>query len=285
MAVSDTTLHLRGLTMHVRDWGGTGRPVVLVHGLASNARIWDLVAPLLAERPMRIVAIDQRGHGETDKPSHGYGFTTITGDLHHAVQALVLARPLVVGHSWGASVALHYAARHPHDVSGVVCVDGGFFDMARAMTWEEAQMQMAPPDLTSLTAEEFLERARNWGSALTWDEATVGAVMGNFYVAQDGRIRPHLSRENHMRILHAMYHDGTAALLPRVRCHVLLAPVIWEGRPPGQDVSVRKRAAVERALAALPRAEVRWFEESIHDLPLQRPREMADAIAEFAEKI
>src|SRR5215212_111789 len=56
-----------GLRLHYRDWGGTGRGLLLLHGLASSARIWDLLAPLL--RPYgRVVALDQRGHAASDKP-------------------------------------------------------------------------------------------------------------------------------------------------------------------------------------------------------------------------
>ena len=71
-----------GIRLHARDWGdgSAGRPVVLLHGLSSNARIWDGVAPLLARTPgLRAVAIDQRGHGESGQPSSGYGFTTEVG--------------------------------------------------------------------------------------------------------------------------------------------------------------------------------------------------------------
>src|SRR5205823_10946826 len=84
---TDAFVSLRGLRFHYRDWGGRGRPLVLLHGLASTARIWDLVAPLLAAR-YRVVALNQRGHGESDKPDDGYDFATITGDLAAFLDAL-----------------------------------------------------------------------------------------------------------------------------------------------------------------------------------------------------
>src|SRR2546423_1854352 len=252
--------------MHVRDWGGEGQPVVLVHGLASNARIWDLTAPYMIGAGLRVVAVDQRGHGQTDKPADGYDYPTITSDLRAALAVLDLRRPIIVGHSWGASVAVSYAVASPSDVAGIVLLDGGFFDMSSSMTWEQAEVRMAPPDLTRLTPEEFLERARAWGKALVWDEPTTAAVMGNFFVADDGRLRPHLSRENHMRILRAMFDEQPIAMLRRVECPVLLAPAMQAGKPPDVDFSARKREAVERARAVVPQAEVRWFEDTIHDV-------------------
>ncbi len=101
-----TTRHLR---LAMRDWNGVESdrpPLVLVHGLASNARIWDLVAPYLQAR-FRVVAIDQRGHGQSDKPDDGYDYDTVSDDLVAAVAALGFRRPVIIGHSWGAGVALH----------------------------------------------------------------------------------------------------------------------------------------------------------------------------------
>src|SRR5439155_16632661 len=149
-----------------------------------------------------------------------------------ALSVLGIRRPIVVGHSWGASVAVSYAAAYPSDVAGIVLLDGGFFDMSSSMTWEQAEGRMALPDLTRLTPEEFLERARTWGGALVWDEPTTAAVMGNFFVASDGRLRPNLSRENHMRILRAMYDEPPITMLQRAECPVLLAPSIQAGRAP-----------------------------------------------------
>src|SRR5690242_7975437 len=138
-AVHDATLTAptTGLVMQYRDWGGGGRPILLLHGLASSAHIWELVAPRLRTRG-RVVALDARGHGASAKPDEGYDYATIVADLAGALQALSLARPVVVGHSWGASVALAYAAQDA-TCAGVVLVDGGVVDMqARPdATWEE----------------------------------------------------------------------------------------------------------------------------------------------------
>src|SRR5262245_276193 len=99
------------LSLHYRDWGGEGRPIVLLHGLASNARIWDLVAPRLTGAG-RVIAINQRGHGGSDRPEDGYAFEDVTADLAGAINALGLEKPIIVGHSWGANVAVCFAVEH-----------------------------------------------------------------------------------------------------------------------------------------------------------------------------
>src|SRR6266571_453955 len=63
----DQSVGVGDLAIRVRIWSDKGPPVVLLHGLASSARTWDLVAPLLARR-LQVVAVDLRGHGESDKP-------------------------------------------------------------------------------------------------------------------------------------------------------------------------------------------------------------------------
>ena len=81
--------------LHYVDWGGEGAPVLLVHGLGSTLHIWDLVAPLLTAG-RRVVALDLRGHGLSEKPDHGYDFATIAADVEAFVHALGLHTPLSV---------------------------------------------------------------------------------------------------------------------------------------------------------------------------------------------
>jgi pimeloyl-ACP methyl ester carboxylesterase len=104
---------------------------VLVHGLASNARTWDGVAARLAALGHPVAAVDQRGHGRSDKPDTGYDFATVSADLAAVVAGLGWDRPLVAGQSWGGNVVLELAVRHPSVAGGIACVDGGTLEVAR----------------------------------------------------------------------------------------------------------------------------------------------------------
>src|SRR3712207_3744640 len=110
-----------GLKLAYRDWGGRGEPIVLVHGLASSYRIWDFVAPILAQR-FRVVALDQRGHGRSDKPDGSFDFGTYVRDLRSFVELMGLGRSVLVGHSWGGNVVLQAAVDLPGLVDGLVLV-------------------------------------------------------------------------------------------------------------------------------------------------------------------
>lgn len=278
--VIERYIDVNGLSFHYRDWGGTGRPMVLLHGLASNCHIWDLVAPLLVKR-FAVVALDQRSHGESVGTEDGYDFATIAGDLRSFLEARGLPAPILVGHSWGGNVALELGASEPNIVSGLIFLDGGFLDVQNGSlaTWEEVERTMAPPDLTHLTLKELVARAREarWGDM--WRPEVEAVLRASFREVPDGTIRPRLQRRRHMMILRAMWEQRPAKLYPKVRVPVLIMPArmdVTEG-PGSMDVAVKEKMVV-RAEALLPRTRTAWLEDSIHDVPLQRPETVADVI-------
>ena len=279
-APQDRWQTVNGLKVHYRDWGGSGQPVVLLHGLASNCRFWDLVAPILSEH-FAVVALEQRGHGESDKPDHGYDFATVCSDLRDFVQALGLEKPVVVGHSWGADVALRYAVEYPGSVKGACLVDGGIIDISARPggTLELARKEMAPPDFTGTTVEQLAERAPRhlgpWATPLILEK-----LFANFEILDDNTVRARLSRQNHMRIIEAMWEHRPSALYPRVRCPVLLMPT--RGRETHSPVArwFDKDEAVAAAARLLPVSETVWMEDSVHDVPLQRPDLVARVLEE-----
>ncbi len=287
MMPTDSYLLLHNLRFHYLHWGGEGRPVVLLHGLSSNARIWDFVAPRLTEH-FRVFALDQRSHGLTDRADDGYDFPSIVGDLHAFLEALDLQRPLLVGHSWGASTALQYAAARPAGPAGIALVDGGFSEMSAVpgMTWEKAEQRLRPPDLDGMPREEFLERLKDWlGEVYRDDIAPI--ILANFVIAEDDTLRRRLPIPHHMRIARAIYEQKTSDLYARLRCPALLCPAV----PPAprdenaEQFLALKRAGIARAEQASPLVRTVWFEDTVHDIPLHRPIELAQAISDFGLRL
>ena len=112
--------------------------------------------PRLAGRGHPVAAVDQRGHGQSDKPDGGYDFATLTEDL-----AAILADlgwegdrpPLAAGQSWGANVVLELGGPPPRSQVGLVLVDGGTIELAdRFADWPTCEAALAPPPLTGTTA-------------------------------------------------------------------------------------------------------------------------------------
>jgi pimeloyl-ACP methyl ester carboxylesterase len=185
-----------GVRLHVREWHGTGRGVLLAHGLASSSHIWDLVGPRLSAAGIRAVAYDHRGHGRSGKPSSGYGFDRTTADAAAVISTTGLRRPVVVGHSWGANVVLELAVRSPRSVSGAVLVDGGFLNLRDRFDWRTAKQVLAPPNLSGTPVHEFLETIRYFLHGQVEITPDVEGPLGCGSWTQQHQPRP--SRTNHL---------------------------------------------------------------------------------------
>ena len=164
-------------------------PFLLVHGLASNARLWDGVAPRLAAAGHRAAAVDLRGHGRSDKPDGGYDFATISEDLRALIAALGFDRPVLVGQSWGAGVVLDFGVRHPGLTRGLVLVDGGLTDLRDAFpTWEICWQRLAPPQLVGLPLSDVEGYFRQ--NHADWPSEGLEASLANFEIRPDPDDRP-----------------------------------------------------------------------------------------------
>lgn len=250
------------------------RAFVLVHGLASNARLWDGVADRLAELGHSSIAIDQRGHGESSKPDTGYDFGTITSDLASVIEQ-ALGRPAVVaGQSWGGNVVVELARRHSDLVSGIVCVDGGFIQLADSFpSWEETRSVLAPPDFTGFTMEQMKKRSEERFAG--WPRTGIEGQLANFQ-SEDGFVKPRLSRANHMRILRELWEHRADHAAADVAVPALVLAI---GRSePGRE------ERVDSFVRSLPDARLTWM-DAHHDVHAQHPHLVAELLTAFAGEI
>lgn len=267
-----------------RDW--LGQPIVLLHGLASNARIWELTAPHLLAAGLFPIALDQRGHGQTDKPDGDYGFDTFTRDLSAFLDACNIERPILVGHSWGASVVVDYASRFGVGLrapKGIILVDGGLHQLNAdpGANWETTRARLTPPHLIGTPVEDFRARVRHFTAQWNAPEQVVDIILANFTIRDDDTIAPNLSFDNHMKIVRAMWDFPTLEKLARIRVPALA--VMATGFNPEWDAT--KAHAAERALHAKPDLKLVWMEQTAHDIPLHRPQDLAAHITHFAQNL
>ncbi|HWC27020.1 MAG TPA: alpha/beta hydrolase [Solirubrobacteraceae bacterium] len=111
-----------GLKLHHQQ-AGEGPDLVMIHGLTGNLAVWHLqIVPLLWGE-FRITTFDLRGHGYSSMPPSGYSADTMAGDLRELLDALEIERPFIVGHSFGADIALYFALNHPERVEAIVALE------------------------------------------------------------------------------------------------------------------------------------------------------------------
>ncbi|MEW5872919.1 MAG: alpha/beta hydrolase [Chloroflexota bacterium] len=292
--MTSSYLYLNGLRIHYLHWEQTGgRPLVLLHGLASNAHIWDLLAPRLLEHSLQPLAPDTRGHGLSDKPDDSYGFDAVVGDLAAFIDSCHLEHPLLVGHSWGGHIILDYAARFPtgpRAPAGLVLVDGGItqLDDAPGATWEEVRQRLTPPRLAGMPLETFLDNlsqwTQNWGPL---SDEIIAIILANFAIDENDVLAPHLTFERHMQIVRALWEFQTYERFPKVRCPALAVLAAGaQPRSPGDQAFLEARQrGLARAQAHMPNLQAHWMADTIHDVPLQRPAELAEMIARFAASL
>ncbi len=101
--------------LEVVDSGGSGRPVVLIHGWPMSHEAWADQTPALTSAGYRVVAYDRRGFGRSDKPDSGYDYDTLSDDLAGVLESLDLHDVTLVGFSMGGGEVARYAARHGQD--------------------------------------------------------------------------------------------------------------------------------------------------------------------------
>jgi pimeloyl-ACP methyl ester carboxylesterase len=178
-----------GLRLRCVEWGAPSAPaIVALHGLRSFAYTWEPVALPLADR-FRIVALDQRGRGESDwDPLQRYYTPAYVRDVEALVDQLGLDRFVLLGHSMGGANAFVYAARHHDRVAGLVIEDMGPGASASSAGAERIRRELQN------TPAEFADGA---AAAAHWrrqrphisDAAIEARVRHSMVAAADGRVR------------------------------------------------------------------------------------------------
>jgi pimeloyl-ACP methyl ester carboxylesterase len=248
--------------LHLLEWGKEDAPpVILLHGAAQHAGVWEPVASYLPG--FRLVALDARGHGRSD-PASDYGVEAYVGDLGRVVHAL--GRPVaLVGHSTGALVAMQFAARFP------------------ALVWAAAFLDIDPRPRDSQR-----DRLREAGSRPPRRFTSVEEV-----VAGIERITPGISPAIARRLAETGYEQVESGAyrhrldprtladypqfdnwpaLPAITCPALV------GR--GEESTVSSHDAAEEAVRLLPRGRLEMLPGG-HQLHLQHPERLAAALAAF----
>ncbi len=270
------------MRLRATRWPGAGTPVLLLHGLASTRRFWDLVVPGLAGLP--VLALDQRGHGDSERPEGPYDGATVARDALTALDALGLSRAVVVGHSWGASTALRLAADHPERVLAVVAVDGGLGAPGEpGVPRSEVRERLTPPRF-AVPPDELVARLRSGPLAPWWSAEVEQAVLPIFAVGDDGLARARLPFEAHMAIVDDLLDGDADGVLARITCPAWLVactPVEADETP----WAARRAQAMERAGQLLARPRLQRWAGAVHDVPLQWPALVAGLVRAAAEEV
>ena len=273
-ACSDELIEMRGLRFHYRDWAATkpdAPDLVLLHGYTGHAHSWDTFAQGMTDR-YRVLALDQRGHGQTQwAPRDAYGVEQMADDLSAFVGALSLKKFALLGLSMGGNVAIRYAAQSPPELSRLVIVDiGPEIDpvgMARIQT------SVSGADLfASKQAALAVSRANN---PISSDAELQLRVMHGLMLTESGQWTYRYDR--------ALRDPSTARVRPdpdkawqavsKIKVPTLIVR--------GSESDILALPVAQRMIRDIPQASLVQVAKAGHSVPLDQPQGFLDAVRSF----
>lgn len=189
---------LKDVGVHVEDSGGTGRPIVLIHGWPLSGESWSPQIPALRSAGYRTVAYDRRGFGRSDHPGGSYSYDTLTKDLAGLMAELDLSDATLVGFSMGGGEVARYVTKYGEDrLHSVV-----FASAVTPFMMQSDDNPMGP--LTKTKAEEMV-------AGLTADRAAFFAQFTTEFFSVGGEMMvTEAERQEAIRLCHQS--DQHAAL-------------------------------------------------------------------------
>jgi pimeloyl-ACP methyl ester carboxylesterase len=268
---SSNVVELDGIKFHYLDWGGDGTPLVMLHGFTGHAHTWDHAARALRDH-YRVLALDQRGHGDSDWAPL-YGSRPMVEDVLHLLDALELERTVLMGLSMGGNVAYLFAAAHPERVERLVVLDigpeinpAGVARIAAGVGEKDvfdsedeavAQARLANPrpsdaDLRHRVTHN-LRKLPDGTLTWKWDKSLRGGSAGR--------------EEDDV--------DGRWAAWRAVRCPTLLVR--------GDDSDILSEETAKRMLSENPNVTLAVVEDCGHSITLERPQGLVLAVTPWLE--
>jgi non-heme chloroperoxidase len=181
-----------GVKIETLDWGGTGRPLILIAGAGGTAHTFDDFALLLAPH-FHVYGVTRRGYGDSSRPRNGYDADRLGDDVVAVIRTLNIKRPILMGHSFGGQEVSDVATRYPTLIAGAIYLDAVYsYDAAaekEALYWNvewKQQIETLQKHLAALLESPFDSRAL--ARALSdQDLPTVQKIAENLVRVEKGR--------------------------------------------------------------------------------------------------
>ena len=257
--------------LHYLEWNrDSPRALVLLHGNSANAWWWTMAAEALAAEAWRIVALDFRGHGDSDwvRPP-AYSPADYAGDVARMIESLGLDRPVVAGHSMGGIAMLAFTLRHPQLARAAIAIDIAVTSSPRRDRYLR-RLKTLPtigyPDFeTAIQRYRLMPNEGEFSPGVLREIATKSIAS-----APNGRCRMKFDRESFLG------GDGldVAGAIRQVGVPLLLVKA--------EHSRIMTESAAVAAAQSNPLVRLVTIPASHHHIPLERPIELARTIAEFA---
>ena len=263
------TVNRAGTELVYWTWLGRGPATLLLHGIGNYGRYWDPFADAIRGR-LRLIAPDARGHGESARPANGYVPAEFVADALAVLDDVGVERAVVVGHSMGGLHAINLAARHPGRVRALVIVDTSPDPLPAGAERAQRLLTGRPARFANRNeARAYLERTSPGYAAGVYENRLAFAfrdVNGELEWRSDPNA---LARIMSGRLPAADRWDALAA----VACPTLVVR--------GMRSNVLSDDVARRMAQTLANGRLMELDAG-HNVPLDRPRELGDAVVVLA---
>ena len=268
------------LQLHLLEWSAEGVPLILLHGHGNEAHLWDDFVPCLAPH-YRVIAVDQRGHGDSDwDPEGRYEPDAMADDLEAITAALDIDRFVLIGFSMGGRVSMTFAARHPERLAGLVLVDiGPEVDMRGAMRIGGEMAEQRAPVFSSV--EEYARLL-----SLNYPAGQSAALMrmakyglrqrddGLFELKMDPRLRAERPTDDESRAREEAQTEAHWKALAAIPCPTLVV------RGAASDI-LSPEVADRMVDEVLPNGTLAVVPQAAHSVATDTPAGFEEAVSVF----
>ena len=277
----DKFISVQGYNLHYVE-AGEGEPILLIPGAFSTYRHWNRVIPYLSEH-YKLVCLDYLGVGDSDKPKSGFGYTIEEqADLIvKMIEALQIQEVHILGVSYGGAIALNLAARYPEKVDMIVSIEGNgikhqnvpYKPMKGLLGWPvfgELSVGVIRSGIADkLVAKSVMGKA--WEQMSEAEKKEIVEIM-----AQNNKTASRVSWRLISQTIETSKDFSDQAKTIR-------SPVLYLY---GADSYYHGMAETNAEFLKhyLPNVEIVRFNDGIHDLELQKPKEVADIVLQFLSK-
>ena len=257
-----------GVSLYYEDYG-SGEPIVFIHGGGTSHEMWEQQVYALTDE-FRTIVYDQRAHGQSDKPGHGYTFERLADDLETLLQQRNVSQFHLVCHGVGVYVGLTLALRHPDRVRGLALAGGG----ARFLETEGERGGFSP--------ERWKAYAQ--GMAQNKVEATAKLVNDGFFYRDPGAATRQAVIDTMLQwplyatkmLAHALQDTDLGSRVSGLRVPILILHGIHDKKQPFEDA--------QKLAAGLPNARLIPFEESAHNPHLEELEKFNQVLVDFVHE-
>ena len=236
-----------------------GETIILLHGYTDSSFSYSTVLPLL-DRKYRVYVLDQRGHGESDRPANAYALSQFAADVLAFMDVMKIDKATIVGHSMGSFVAQHVAVAAPERVKRMV-LSGSATTIRNSVVTD---LQREVNALNDPISEEFV---REFQVSMAFQPMPDGFVTG--VVKESLNMPARVWRE----VMAEMLSSNSQVELAKIKVPTL---ILW-----GDKETVFPRSEQDALLASLPNARLKVYEDTGHAMHWERPERFAKDLQEF----